>query len=214
MKHDLMWVLVREVDVLAPARTQAVFHAQNEAEWRAHCTDFLRARLMCHAAGFASTELIWPLACRARDEPAAFWAIIQRVRTAFNQALASALNRLCELLPEAGADQMEIPVGADGDVDWQEALFPMAAALLTYLADRMVEGADHADVARHPPFPEDAVHDALTELATLLSDRLTGQSPFFDASARSVHIPNDPTLKSALAAGEQFVLVPVRRIGP
>ncbi|NMG74238.1 hypothetical protein [Aromatoleum diolicum] len=211
MDHDLMWVLVREVDVPALARTQPR-HAQNEAEWRAHCTDFLRTRLMCHAAGLATTEVIWALACHARDEPAAFWAIIQRVRTAFNQALASALNRLCELLPEASADQMEIPVGADGDVDWQEALFPMSAALLTYLADRMVEGADHTDVARRS-FPEDSVHDALTELATLLSDRLTGQSPFFDASARSVHIPTDSTLKSALGAGEQLVLVPVRRIG-
>ncbi|NMG42297.1 hypothetical protein GPA22_00910 [Aromatoleum toluvorans] len=213
MKHDLMWVLVREVDVLASARTQAPRPVQNDAEWRAHCTDFLRTRLMCHAAGLATTEMIWPLACRAQDEPAAFWAILQRVRTAFNHALASALNRLCELLPEAGADQMEIPVGADGDVDWQEALFPMAAALLTYLADRLVEGADHMDAEQHSPFPEDAVHDALTDLATLLSDRLTEQSPFFDASARSVHIPNDSALKAALAAGEQFVLVPVRRIG-
>lgn len=212
MKHDLMWVLVREVDVLALARTQAQRQEQSDAEWRAQCTDFLRTRLMCHAAGLATTEMIWPLACRAQDEPAAFWAILQRVRTAFNHALASALNRLCELLPEAGADQMEIPVGADGDVDWQEALFPMAAALLTYLADRLVDGANYMDAARHAPFPEDAVHDALTDLATLLSDRLSGQSPFFDASARSVHIPNESTLKSALAAGEQLVLVPVRRI--
>jgi len=31
MKHDLMWVLVREVDVLASARTQAPRHVQNEA---------------------------------------------------------------------------------------------------------------------------------------------------------------------------------------
>lgn len=212
MDHDLMWVLVRELDVPALAGTQPR-HAQNEAEWRAHCTDYLRTRLMCHAAGLATKEVIWPLACHARDEPTAFWAIIQRVRTAFNHGLASALNRLCELLPEAGADQMEIPVGADGDVDWQEALFPMAAALLAYLADRLVEGADQTDAAQRSSFREDAVHDALTDLATLLSDRLTGQSPFFDANARSVLIPNDPTLKSALAAGEQLVLVPVRRIG-
>jgi hypothetical protein len=209
-----MWVLVREIEVRAAARTQPPRRVQNGAEWRAQCTDYLRTRLMCRAAGPAATEVLWPLACRAQDEPDAFWAILQRVRTTFHQALASALNRLCELLPEAGADQMEIAVGADGDVDWPEALFPMAAALLTALADQLVEGADRTEAAQRSVFPADAVQDALTDLATLLSERLTEQSAFFDASARSVHMPNDSTLKSALAAGDQLVLVPVRRSGP
>lgn len=212
MDHDLMWVLVREADVLALAGTQQPRRVNAEAEWRSRCADYLRTRLMCHAGAPATTEVIWPLACRAREEPDAFWAITQRVRTTFNHALASTLNRLCELLPEAGADQMEIPLGADGDVDWQEALFAMASVLLTYLADRLVDDGDHGDGAQLSLFAADAVHDALAELAMLLSDRLTEQSAFFDAGARSVRVPNDSSLKSALAAGEQLVLLPVRRV--
>jgi hypothetical protein len=213
MEHDLMWVLVREVDVLASAGTQLPRRMHAEAEWRARCSDYLRTRLMCHAGAPATTEVIWPLACRAREEPDAFWAIVQRVRTAFDHALVSVLNRLCELLPEAGADQMEIQLGADGDVDWQEALFAMASVLLTHLADRLVEEGDHGEAAQPALFAADAVHDALADLATLLSDRLTEQSAFFDAGARSVRVPNDSTLKSALAAGEQLLLLPVRRVG-
>jgi len=82
MNDDLMWVLVREDDVRASRRTDPPRGVQNEAEWRARCTDHLRTALMCHAAGLATTAVIWPLACRARDEPAAFWSIIQRLRTA------------------------------------------------------------------------------------------------------------------------------------
>ncbi|MCK0508574.1 hypothetical protein [Aromatoleum anaerobium] len=213
MDHDLIWVLVREVDVLASAGTQPPRCALAQAQWRAECSDYLRTRLMCHAGALATSEVIWPLACRAREEPDAFRAIIQRLRTTFNHALASVLNRLCELLPEAGAEQMEIPLGADGDIDWQEALFALASVLLTYLADRLVERGDHGEGAHPVLFAADAVHDALAELATLLSDRLTEQSVFFDAGAYSVRMPNDSSLKSALAAGEQLLLLPVRRVG-
>ena len=89
-------------------------------------------------------------------------------------------------------------------IDWPEALFPIGAALLTDIAARLQDTPDAAT-------GEEVVHPLLTELARLLSDRLTDQSPFFDAIARSVRVPSDKALRSALAEGE-LLLLPVRRI--
>ena len=108
----------------------------------------------------------------------------------------------------AGADQMEIPVGADGRADPQAAPFPMAAVVLACLVDRLAEGEEARSSSS---LLTDAVHDALAELATLLSDHLTVQTPFFDAGSRSVRIPDCSVLAAALGRGEAFLLLPVRR---
>ncbi|NMF89228.1 hypothetical protein [Aromatoleum petrolei] len=198
-----MWVLVRHRDVSALSRAGRN-RLTTDREWRAGCLEYLQTTLLCHPGTLARTEVVWRLACRAPDEADTFWSIIRVVRAKFNHALASTLDRMCVLLPEAGADQMEIPIGADGGIDWPEALFPMGAALLTHVAERLQDTHD-SDTAG------EAVLHVLTDLARLLSDHLTDQSPFFDAIARSVRVPSDKVLMSALAQGE-LLLLPVRRI--
>ena len=205
MKQEIdMWVLLRHRDV--PVRSSAGrSRSTTDPAWRAGCLEYLQTTLLYHPGTLGRTEVIWPLMCRAPDEAETFWSTLRVVRANFNHALASTLNRLCVLLPEAGADQMEIPIGTDGDIDWPEALFPMGAALLTHVAERLQDTPDAATAG-------EAVHPVLTELGHLLSDRLTDQSPFFDAITRSVRVPSDRVLRSALAEGE-LLLLPVRRIG-
>jgi hypothetical protein len=207
MKPEIdLWVLVRQRDV--PVRSSAGSkRPTTDPEWRAGCLAYLRTTLLCQPGTLARTEVIWPRVCRAAaqaEEAEAFWSTLRVVRAHFNHALASTLNRLCVLLPEAGVDQMEIPIGTDGGIDWPEALFPIGAALLTQVAARLQDTPDAASAG-------DAAHLLLTELARLLSDRLTDRSPFFDAIARSVRVPSDTALRSALAEGE-LLLLPVRRI--
>jgi hypothetical protein len=207
MKQDIdLWVLVRHRDVsVRPSAGRK--RPTTDPAWRAGCLAYMRTTLLCQPDILGRTEVIWPRVCRApaeAEEADAFWSTLRMVRTHFNHALARTLNRLCVLLPEAGVDQMEIPIGADGGIDWPEALFPIGAALLTQVAARLQDTPDAAPA-------DEAVHDVLTELARLLSDRLSDQSPFFDAIARSVRVPSDTMLRSALAEGE-LLLLPVRRI--
>ena len=198
-----MWVLVRHRDVPVPSSAGRK-RSMTDPEWRAGCLEYLQTTLLCHPGPRARTEVVWPLVCRAPDEAETFWSTLRVVRANFNHALASTLNRLCVLLPEAGADQMEIPIGRDGGIDWPEALFPMGAALVTHIAAGLQATHDSASAG-------EAVHHVLSDLARLLSDHLTDQSPFFDAIARSVRVPSDKVLMSALAQGE-LLLLPVRRI--
>ncbi|NMG27829.1 hypothetical protein [Aromatoleum evansii] len=198
-----MWVLVRHRDVPVPS-SAGRNRSMTDPEWRAGCLEYLQTTLLCHPGPLARTEVVWPLVCRAPDEAETFWSTLRVVRANFNHALASTLNRLCVLLPEAGADQMEIPIGRDGGIDWPEALFPLGAALLTHVAERLQDTRDSAAAGG-------AVHRVLSDLARLLSDHLTDQSPFFDAIARSVRVPSDKVLISVLAQGE-LLLLPVRRI--
>jgi hypothetical protein len=207
MKQDIdLWVLVRHRDV--PVRSSGGSNRPTtDPAWRAGCLAYLRTTLLCQSGTLARTQVIWPRVCRApaeAEEAETFWATVRMVRAHFNHALARTLNRLCILLPEAGVDQMEIPIETDGGIDWPEALFPIGAALLTQVAARLQDTHDAAPA-------DEAVHDVLTELARLLSDRLNDHSPFFDAIARSVRVPNDTMLRSALAEGE-LLLLPVRRI--
>lgn len=198
-----MWVLVRHRDVSALS-SAGRNRSTTDPAWRAGCLEYLQTTLLCHPGTLGRTEVDWRLVCRAPDEAETFWSTIRVVRAKFHHALASTLDRLCVLLPEAGADQMEIQIGTDGGIDWPEALFPMGAALLTHVAERLQDTHD-VDTAG------EAVLHVLTDLARLLSDHLTDQSPFFDAIARSVHVPSDTVLMSALAQGE-LLLLPVRRI--
>ncbi|WP_407280332.1 hypothetical protein U5817_08090 [Aromatoleum evansii] len=198
-----MWVLVRRRDVPVPSSAGRK-RSMTDPEWRAGCLEYLQTTLLCHPGPLARTEVVWPLVCQAPDESETFWSTLRVVRANFNHALASTLNRLCVLLPEAGADQMEIPIGRDGGIDWPEARFPLGAALLTHVAERLQDTRDSAAAGG-------AVHRVLSDLARLLSDHLTDQSPFFDAIARSVRVPSDKVLISALAQGE-LLLLPVRRI--
>ncbi len=208
--HDFTWVLVRERDVIAATGLRDPDGAHTEADWRGVFSDYLRTRLMCQQVAPATTEIVWSLACRAPDDLVQFWSIICGIRARFHRELGTALDRLCELLPEAGADQMEVLVGVDGDVDRQEALFAMAAALLTCVGRRCGEVEEASQISL---LAGEAVQEALADLARLLSNQLTDQSPFFDAGRRSVHVPSVDDLRSALSRGEWLLLVPVKRIG-
>lgn len=206
--HDFMWVLVREEDVIAAAGLRGPAGAYTDGDWRAFCSDYLRTRLMCHQAAPVATEIVWSEACRAPQDLVQFWSIICGVRARFYRDFGRALDRLCELVPDAGADQMEIPFGAEGDVDRQEALFPVAAALLTCLGDRLAQADEMTEVS---VLAGEAVQEVLADLARMLSDHLTTQSPFFDAGRRSVHVPSDGVLRTELARGARLILLPVRR---